>query len=398
MIKSLDLRTNRKNGYSKDLLTISLNQNTIKLRYHYHNANFNQLINSRIIDDEKPLESKQISNDKFFGNAILWGGLTLSISGILYFYFWKIPSFHLIVLKFLFDPNNRLEEFGTFFETYFTNYHQNYLRLFFDGALSVIITPLVISIIGLSIALFILIIFSLLFGSSVFSYRYLVYKRTNEKIWISYSFWSLLFALSLYLNFQFYHNWSLIVIVVSITVTIFALFISGIYNRDYTKSRKIGIWYCLLFYTPFFISTIIDMIPIFYIPYLLLGLVVILTPLVFIRLFYAVSDSFEDWNKNKTRNDFWFKILRSNIFKINNWVSNDGMILEGLPNEFKQYYEIVSSAMDQNIETFQFAPIEIQMDKNFIEYKLKSYRMRNQSYANKYDSHIIYLENVMINY
>jgi hypothetical protein len=74
------------------------------------------------------------------------------------------------------------------------------------------------------------------------------------------------------------------------------------------------------------------------------------------------------------------------------------MILEGLPNEFKQYYEIVSSAMDQNIETFQFAPIEIQMDKNFIEYKLKSYRMRNQSYANKYDSHIIYLENVMINY
>jgi hypothetical protein len=74
------------------------------------------------------------------------------------------------------------------------------------------------------------------------------------------------------------------------------------------------------------------------------------------------------------------------------WVSKDGLILEKLPQQYKENYEIVSAAMDQNITAFEFAPEEMKKDHDFIQEKITYYEKCNRwNSDDEYLYHIEYL-------
>ena len=405
VIKLFDLNTGLK-SYKKDIWVIKLNQSLIKLRGKNFNIKHYQFIKN-IFEDEQDSKPNFFTDIKV--NSAIWTYIILTLLSFYYLFQFKVPTFQYLTLKAVFVGSGDYSEI----QTYFDIYHEKYLWLFIHGALSTFITPFIIVAVGFVVGVMFMLTISLtiswLFWPVILFFDNLNYKRINEQLWKSYLIWGIIFIAALILNHYVYQN-IIFTLVVSL-VTVIILFISlstKIRKRfnlaSYLYSYKIGIWVCLLFYSPMIRITFIDAgnfhkfnietTRLFAL--LTLFLAIVAPILIVIKSIRWVS--FDDWIQKKSNPSYWNKLLMPYPSVVIRWVGKDGLILEKLPQHYKGMYAIVSEAMNQNITSFQFAPEEMKKDRDFIQEKIIYFEKRNSwNGDNNYSYHIEYLKQLLYN-
>ena len=399
VIKLFDLKTGLK-SYKKDIWVIKLNQSLIKLRGKNFNIKHYQFIKN-IFEDE------QDSNPNFFTNikvnSAIWTYIVLTLLSFYYLFQFKVPTFQYLTLKSVFVGRGDYSEI----QTYFDIYHEKYLWLFIHGALSAFITPFIIAATICVVVIMFMLSISWFFWPVILFFCDLNYKRINEQLWKSYLIWGIIFIAALILNHHVYQN-IIFTLVVSL-VTVIILFISlstKIRKRfnlvSYWDSYKIGIWVCLLFYSPMIVFTFLDagnLDKVNIETTMLFALLTLFLAIVALILFFIKSTpgvSFDDWIQKKSNQSCWNKLLMPYPSVVIRWVGKDGLILEKLPQHYKGMYAIVSEAMNQNITSFQFAPEEMKKDRDFIQEKIIYFEKRNSwNGDNNYSYHIEYLKQLL---
>jgi hypothetical protein len=394
-IKLFDLRTGL-NYYKKDILVFKLNQSTIKLRDKYFYFKKYQFFKNSQTDE--PI-SYPIIFDIIKSKFTFWAYIIVTLLIVYYFVQNKVPTFHYLILKAIFVGSGDYSEI----QTYFDIYHGKHLWLYMHGGLSAFITPLIIvTTIYATIIMFMLTI-SYVFWPAILFFSDLNYKRINENLWKTQLIWGIIFGAALFFNHYVYQN--IIFTIVTALVTIIILFISASreirnrFNLAYDwHSYKSGIWVCLLFYSLMHFVTLLELLIVnkvnietrrlIAIPELFLAIVALI--IFFVK--WTSGLSFDDWDQKKNNKKFWNKLLMPYPSVVISWVSKDGLILEKLPQQYKENYEIVSAAMDQNITAFEFAPEEMKKDHDFIQEKITYYEKCNRwNSDDEYLYHIEYL-------